>query len=162
MMLRKRLVWGCFFLSLWTTSVLAAQWEEHLVTASDAKTLKAGDRQVIAYFGTGAGLLMSGEKRAPLGSYECAGMIDAGSKGLSLHIECVVTDLNGDEVYLRVERDKSDTHAPGTGEYQYVGGTGAWEGFTAQCTYEITYMHSGIHGVEISQCEGAVLPPPLR
>ena len=162
MTFRKLLLPAGLLLSAWTMSALGAQWEEHLITTADAETLKVGDRQVIAYFSAGAGLLMSGEKRAPLGSYECAGMIDGGSDGLSLHIECVVTDPNGDEVYLQVIREKSDTHAPGTGEYQYTGGTGAWEGFTAQCTYEVSYMPSKVHGVEIGMCMGEVLPPPLR
>ena len=140
---------GIVLLTMWITPTLGAQWEEHLITTADTKMLQVGDRTVIAYFGAGAGLVMSGDQRAPLGSYECAGMIDAGGDGLSLYIDCVITDPNEDEVYLRVTREKSDTHAPDTGEYQYVGGTGAWEGFTAQCTYEVSYMPSKVHGVEI-------------
>lgn len=153
---------GIVLLTMWITPTLGAQWEEHLITTADTKMLQVGDRTVIAYFGAGAGLVMSGDQRAPLGSYECAGMIDAGGDGLSLYIDCVITDPNEDEVYLRVTREKSDKHAPDTGEYQYVGGTGAWEGFTAQCTYEVSYMPSKVHGVEIGVCVGDVLPPPLR
>ena len=140
----------------------AAQWEEHLVTTADVKVVKVGARQVMAYYGAGAGLQIHGESTAPLGSYECAGMVDAGDDGMALQIDCVITDPEGDEVYLAVSRAKSDTSAPGTGVYHYVGGTGRWEGFTASCTYEVTTMPSQVHGVEIGMCSGDALPPPLR
>ena len=154
---------GCVVsLATWATPVLAVEWEEHLITTADARVLEVGDRQVTAYFGAGAGLLMSGSKRAPLGSYECAGIVDSGPDGTSFVLDCVITDPNEDEVYLKVTREKSDTFEPGTGVYQYVGGTGPWEDFTADCTYTVAYMPSGVHGVEIGLCSGNVLPPPLR
>lgn len=142
--------------------VSGAQWEEHLVTTADVKAVKVGARQVMAYHGVGAGLLVHGERNAPLGSYECAGMIDAGPDGMALSIDCVITDPEGDEVYLTVTREKSDTFAPGTGVYGYTGGTGRWEGFTASCTYVVTTMPSKVHGVEVGKCTGEALPPPLR
>ena len=118
---------GLAALTVWGTPASAAQWEEHLITTADARVLQVGDRQVIAYFGAGAGLLIAGDKKAPLGSYECAGMVDAGADGVALHIDCVITDPNEDQAYLKVTREKSDTFAAGTGVYQYVGGTGAWK-----------------------------------
>ena len=140
----------------------AFEWEELLVTESDSKLVTLGERTVIGYYGTGAGMFLYDKKRVPLGSYECAGMVDIATDGTSLHIECAVSTPDGDEAYLSVQRRKSDTFAAGTGNYQYTGGTGEWADFRAECSYQVSYMPSKVHGVEIARCKGDTLPPPLR
>jgi hypothetical protein len=145
------------------SSAYAVEWEEHLVTAADPKVVKLGDaRTIMGYYGTGAGLLVHGGKRAPLGHYECAGIVDVAADGNSLDLHCLVTDLKGDNAYLSVRREKSDTFAAGTGVYTYSGGTGAWADFKAECTYRVDYARNQIHGIEQGLCKGDALPPPLR
>ena len=144
------------------SGVTAVEWEEYLVTESNSKMITLGERKVMGYFGTGAGVFVYGDQKVPLGSYECAGMVDIAADGTSLNIECVIADPSGDEAYLTVVRAKSDTFAAGTGNYQYTGGTGEWADFRATCSYQVTYMPSKVHGVEIATCSGDELPPPLR
>ena len=42
--------------------------EEVLVTESDSKLVTLGERKVMGYYGTGAGMLLHGDRRVPLGS----------------------------------------------------------------------------------------------
>ena len=75
--------------------VHAAEWEELLVTESDSKLVALGERKVMGYYGTGAGMLLHDGRRVPLGSYECAGMVDIATDGTSLQIECTVSAPDG-------------------------------------------------------------------
>jgi hypothetical protein len=155
-------VFGALSAIVASATTVALEWDEILVTESKSNLISLGERKVMGYYGTGAGLLIQADRRAPLGSYECAGMVDIAGDGTSLNIECVITDPTGEQAYLTVVRAKSDTFAAGAGVYRYTGGTGAWADFRAECVYQVTYMPSKVHGVEVATCSGDVLPPPLR
>ncbi len=141
--------------------VQAAEWTEVLVTTGDTHAVEMADgRQVMTYVATGAIALIAGNRKVPGDSYECAGMIDSGSDGMDLTLSCATTDPSGDMVYSEVTRGKDSDMPLGQGVYSYTGGTGAWSGFTADCTYAVHPMPGG-QGVEFGQCTGDSLPPPL-
>jgi len=140
----------------------AAEWTEVLVTNGDVKPVEMAEgRMVMTYYASGGVALLGHGKEAPGGSFECAGMIDAGADGMMLTLSCATTDANGDQVYSEVSRGKDSTMPPGQGVYSYTGGTGAWASFTADCTYAVHEVHNGQH-VEFGHCEGPALPPPLQ
>jgi len=142
-------------------SVQAAEWTEVLVTTGDINAVAMENgRQVMTYFATGGIALVGGDKMAPGGSYECEGMIDAASDGMTLTLSCATTDTDGDMVYSEVTRGKDSDMPPGQGVYAYTGGTGKWSEFTANCTYEV-HTQPGGQGVEFGHCSGETLPPPI-
>ena len=80
---------------------------------------------------------------------------------MSVVLSCATTDSDGDMVFSEVARGKDSGLPPGQGVYAYTGGTGKWDGFTAQCTYEVHTQPNG-QGVEFGLCTGDRLPPPLN
>jgi|APSaa5957512535_1039671.scaffolds.fasta_scaffold175439_1 hypothetical protein len=145
-----------------STMAQAADWTEVLVTTGDTQAVAMAEgRQVMTYFATGGIALIAGEKMVSGGPYECAGMIDAGTDGMALVLSCATTDSDGDQVYSEVARGKDSDMPSGQGVYAYTGGTGKWEGFTANCTYEVNYTPGG-QVVEFGHCTGDALPPPLN
>jgi hypothetical protein len=119
-------------------SAQAAEWTEVLVTTGDVNAVAMENgRQVMTYYATGGIALIANDKMAPGGSFECAGMIDAGPDGMKLSLSCATTDTDGDRVFSEVTRGKDSDMPTGQGVYAYTGGTGKWSVFTADYTYEV-------------------------
>lgn len=118
------------------------------------------DRQVMTYFATGGIALIVGDKMAPGGSFECVGMIDAASDGMTLTLSYATTDTDGDMVYSEVTRGKDSNMPRGQGVYAYTGGTGKWSEFMADATYEV-HTQPGGQGLEFGHCTGGTLPLPI-
>ncbi len=74
----------------------------------------------------------------------CAIFISRSAAELDIHSECTFEDDDGDEVYTTAWRAEGDAEVGGGGDggFEWVGGTGKYEGMQSQgqCPYTVTYL----------------------
>lgn len=74
----------------------------------------------------------------------CAIFISRSEAELDIHSECTFEDGDGDEVYTTAWRQEGDAAVGGGGDggFEWVGGTGKYEGMESQgqCPYTVNYL----------------------
>ncbi len=74
----------------------------------------------------------------------CAIFISRSEAELDIHSECTFEDGDGDEVYTTAWRQEGDAEVGGGGDggFEWVGGTGKYEGMESQgqCPYTVNYL----------------------
>lgn len=74
----------------------------------------------------------------------CAIFISRSAEELDIHSECAFEDGDGDEVYTTAWRQEGDAEVGGggAGGFEWVGGTGKFEGMDSQgqCPYTVNYL----------------------
>ena len=74
----------------------------------------------------------------------CAIFISRSEAELDIHSECAFEDDDGDEVYTTAWRQEGDAAVGGGGDggFEFVGGTGKYDGMQSQgqCPYTVNYL----------------------
>ena len=72
----------------------------------------------------------------------CMVYIKRSEAGFDLEVPCETTAPSGDKWYTLSKRREGDVEAGsgGPGTMEIVGGTGAYEGISGRCTYDVDYL----------------------
>ena len=86
----------------------------------------------------------------------CAIFISRSEVELDIHSDCTFEDGDGDQVFTAAWREAGDAEVGGGGDggFDWVGGTGKYDGVESQgrCPYTVTYPLEGDDVVIISDC----------
>ena len=120
------------------------------------QTIELGEgRSATAGSISGSSIITKGGGPFPEGSaltWESVVYVEQGPDGIDLRERGVVTDAASGDKYFYVNVRTSEQLEEGEGRSKITGGTGKYEGLTADCTYHVTYL-PGHRLVGTERCE---------
>ena len=133
-----------------------------LMTGGSANTnrVELGNGNVVmSGVGHGTVTVMNSSVDAPFTngtslSSECVYFVKKSPSSFEIESDCAFTAPSGDKMF-GVYRRKSGDNAPGTGgegQFELLGGTGAYSGVSGTCPYKTTYLPAN-QVVTIIRCE---------
>ncbi len=118
------------------------------IELGEGRSATAGPLSGVVIVTKGGGLFPEGSAL----TFECVVYVEQGPEGVDLRVPCVTTDAASGDKYFSVAVRTSEQLEEGEGREKITGGTGKYEGLTADCTYHITYL-PGHQFVETERCE---------
>ena len=130
-----------FFLSLFSTSLIATDTKEYIITGSDVTKTKSFDLENSSTFSS---FTVNGSWTDNYGNYgfnKCMGIINKNINNVELYFMCEREDKNGYKIWT-ISKRKSETQTSGVGSFEIVNATiPKKELFIGKkCTYAVKYL----------------------
>ena len=130
-----------FFLSLFSTSLIATDTKEYIITGSDVTKTKSFDLENSSTFSS---FTVNGSWTDNYGNYgfnKCMGIINKNLNNVELYLMCEREDKNGYKIWT-ISKRKSETKSSGVGSFEIVDATIPKKQLFIgkKCTYAVKYL----------------------